>query len=598
MEWNRRLTAVALAAMMAAGSGAAAEGMGNQVSDTVVVATIMTVPAGYAALPGLDSSFLVLPSEAEPLAESYEPQDLVKVVSRRNDADGNNANNGVYTASSQQMKLAESALSALKRMFDAAESQGVVLYLRQGYRSYADEERNTQRMAQRGEVGEVPGQSDWQTGFAVAVVPKELRTKTLTASAFDATSEAKWLKENSASFGFVVRYPEGKSNVTGQEYQPWRLRYVGESAAEYMTSNGLTLEELCAGLNVGGSVTATEPEVVEADDEAARLAEATVEIMVVQKEDTEESADVEEEIIVEEDEVIEEDDVTENEADPDEDIDREEEAEEPESSADGIPTVEARFLKIASAVMQLDASYVPQNLQTVRARRNADEAEGVYQASSNTMQLVDVALNALTEMFGAAEQEGLTLYLRQGYRSYEEEKARYERLASRGKGDDDKPGESDWQTGMAVTVVSKSLRTKSLEAAEYLKTAEGQWVVANCVDYGFVIRYPQGAENETGRAYEPWHLRYVGVDAARYMQDNGLTLEGFRAVANVTDDEPVTVAAASKEETAADDAVEAEPVITPALIPTSTPVPAMLPGGIELVGEGEDGDWEFSLFGN
>ena len=54
-------------------------------------------------------------------------------------------------------------------------------------------------------------------------------------------------------------------------------------------------------------------------------------------------------------------------------------------------------------------------------------------------------------------------------------------------------------------------------------------MAAHCAEYGFVIRYPQGKEDITRIIYEPWHLRYVGVEAARYMTDNGLTLEEFTA---------------------------------------------------------------------
>ncbi|WP_165478904.1 M15 family metallopeptidase, partial [Clostridioides difficile] len=57
------------------------------------------------------------------------------------------------------------------------------------------------------------------------------------------TKEAKWLAENAHKFGFIIRYPEGKEDITGTAYEPWHIRYVGKDAAEEIYSKGLTLEE-------------------------------------------------------------------------------------------------------------------------------------------------------------------------------------------------------------------------------------------------------------------------------------------------------------------------------------------------------------------
>lgn len=112
------------------------------------------------------------------------------------------------------------------------------------------------------------------------------------------------------------------------------------------------------------------------------------------------------------------------------------------------------------------------------------------------------------------------------------------------------------------------------------------------MEHGFIIRYPEGGEASTGRASEPWHLRYVGVEVARYMTENGLTLEEFRAGVDeltggyVLPEGDAAVAAAW------------QPPRTATPKPSPTPIPDVLPGGAELLEQGEDGDWEFSLFGN
>lgn len=85
------------------------------------------------------------------------------------------------------------------------------------------------------------------------------------------------------------------------------------------------------------------------------------------------------------------------------------------------------------------------------------------------------------------------------------------------------PGHSEHQTGFVIDV-------SSLEQS-YGDTAEGKWLAANCHKYGFIIRYPEGKEDITGYAYEPWHLRYLGTSTAKLVHDSGLTLEEFLGLA-------------------------------------------------------------------
>ncbi|MGN0972409.1 MAG: M15 family metallopeptidase [Aristaeellaceae bacterium] len=269
-------------------------------------------------------------------------------------------------------------------------------------------------------------------------------------------------------------------------------------------------------------------------------------------------------------------------------------------SAAGLTGVDNRYLMLASAAEPLAETYVPMNLQTVPSRRNdnkgVNENGGLYLASSTTMQLVDTALTALSAMFSAAEGEGVTLYLRQGYRSYAEEGSRYERMVARGT-PSEIPGQSDYQTGLAVTVVSKSLRTRTLTAEEWLATVEGQWVTANCARFGFIVRYPQGQEDMTGHDAEPWHLRYVGESVATYMARNNMTLEAFRMELDASAGAYVMPEGSAQVRTTwqpSSAAIRASATEVPRVSPT--PVPDTLPGGAQLLEETADGDWEFSLF--
>ncbi len=89
----------------------------------------------------------------------------------------------------------------------------------------------------------IPGASEHHTGLALDIVSK-------THQQFDDaqadTKEAIWLAEHCAEYGFILRYPEGKEDITGIEYESWHFRYVGEEAASYIMENEITLEEYLA----------------------------------------------------------------------------------------------------------------------------------------------------------------------------------------------------------------------------------------------------------------------------------------------------------------------------------------------------------------
>ncbi|MBP3783359.1 MAG: M15 family metallopeptidase [Butyrivibrio sp.] len=86
------------------------------------------------------------------------------------------------------------------------------------------------------------------------------------------------------------------------------------------------------------------------------------------------------------------------------------------------------------------------------------------------------------------------------------------------------PGSSEHQIGLAVDIITDGY--SSLDEG-FGDTAAGKWLAANSSKYGFILRYPDGKENITSIEYEPWHFRYVGVDAATVITDNDLCLEEF-----------------------------------------------------------------------
>ena len=86
------------------------------------------------------------------------------------------------------------------------------------------------------------------------------------------------------------------------------------------------------------------------------------------------------------------------------------------------------------------------------------------------------------------------------------------------------PGSGEHCLGLAVDFYTRSYH--QLERA-FEKTPEGKWLREHAQDYGFTLRYDEGKEEITGIGYEPWHLRYVGIDVARYLKEHNLSLEEF-----------------------------------------------------------------------
>ena len=133
------------------------------------------------------------------------------------------------------------------------------------------------------------------------------------------------------------------------------------------------------------------------------------------------------------------------------------------------------------------------------------------------------AADAIERMFAAFTAEtGLEMQSQSAYRSYQTQVGVYQ-------GNDTltaRPGYSEHQTGWVMDISAKPLNC-ALQIC-FGQTPQGQWLAAHAYEYGFVIRYPDGKTDVTGYQYEPWHVRYVGVELATEMHDTGVsTLEEF-----------------------------------------------------------------------
>lgn len=134
---------------------------------------------------------------------------------------------------------------------------------------------------------------------------------------------------------------------------------------------------------------------------------------------------------------------------------------------------------------------------------------------------------AFNKMQKDAATEGLNLYISSGFRSYDYQAGLYERYASRDGYDmadtySARAGHSEHQTGLAFDL-------NTIDDS-FANTCEGIWVAENSYKYGFIIRFPKGKEDKTGYQYEPWHLRYLGVDLATKVYNSGLCLEEYLGI--------------------------------------------------------------------
>lgn len=198
-----------------------------------------------------------------------------------------------------------------------------------------------------------------------------------------------------------------------------------------------------------------------------------------------------------------------------------------DTSTRGIPEVietrvadDGDLLVLVNKYYTVSMDYEPTDLVTI------DNKYGTY----TDMEMKSVAYEAYKKLYDDAKAEGFDLKLCSTMRSYNTQKTLFNNsLANRGRETTNVrsayPGRSEHHTGLAIDVTSASMGWGLTQ--DFINYADGQWINDHCHEYGFIVRYPQGKTDITGYAYEPWHLRYVGIDVATYIMANNLTLEEY-----------------------------------------------------------------------
>lgn len=168
-------------------------------------------------------SLLVVANKVHKLPEGYEPADLTIPNVR----------------ATQTWYLREEAANALEEMFEGAAADGITMVLGSAYRSAAYQGQlwngyAGQYGSERADrISSRAGYSDHQTGLAVDIfqgMGSGLGTDL--NETFENTPEGQWLKDNAHRYGWIMRYPKGKEEITGYAYEPWHFRYIG---VEYAT---------------------------------------------------------------------------------------------------------------------------------------------------------------------------------------------------------------------------------------------------------------------------------------------------------------------------------------------------------------------------
>lgn len=154
------------------------------------------------------------------------------------------------------------------------------------------------------------------------------------------------------------------------------------------------------------------------------------------------------------------------------------------------------------------------------------------------LQAADVMYDDLAAMLEAAGDAGFDYWIASGYRSRQRQQElidedvrkfmqggmSYDAALEKTLEETMPAGHSEHETGLSLDILCSG--NMDMDASQAYEPGN-EWLVAHCAEFGFILRYPADREAVTGIAYEPWHFRYVGREAAQFMAEHELTLEEF-----------------------------------------------------------------------
>ena len=200
------------------------------------------------------------------------------------------------------------------------------------------------------------------------------------------------------------------------------------------------------------------------------------------------------------------------------DQEKKEQAQKPSSAATTCDDVRV----LVDRTHSLSPDYVPKDLVPL-------QDYGVPILGSDVLRLRRAAAENLGHLVEDSEADGEELVVASAYRSYEEQQLSHERLTSIFGADADgmsaAPGHSQHQLGTAIDFTNAAAGYQVW--MPFAQTSAYLWLEHHAWEYGFVLAYPKGKEEQTGYRWEPWHYRYVGVNDAKRLEEKDLSLQEF-----------------------------------------------------------------------
>ncbi len=176
------------------------------------------------------------------------------------------------------------------------------------------------------------------------------------------------------------------------------------------------------------------------------------------------------------------------------------------------------YLMLVNKCFYLDSSFIPNDLVCLK-----DTNINYIKREDEIMQGDKTMLAHFDSLIKDAKKEGYDLWVFSCYRSFEKQLYLYYEVNNQNDKTVARAGFSEHQTGLSIDV-----STKQYGLTNYFKESdEYKWLIENAHKYGFILRYPEGKENITGYSYESWHFRFVGVEYATIIYNQGITLEEY-----------------------------------------------------------------------
>ncbi|WP_342601137.1 M15 family metallopeptidase [Psychrobacillus sp. FSL H8-0483] len=220
----KKIVTIALLMMILIASGC----FGNEQNKQQIQQGLLTVAD--------PESITVLVNKQYAFPEGYEPKELVYPNVPF-----------IFNEKIEKRMMREEAAKYLEKMFHAANKQNIHLAGVSGYRSSQTQTVLFNNYVEKDGIEKaktysaVPGTSEHQSGLAIDVSGSD--GSCAVDDCFANTEEAAWLEDNAHKYGYIIRFPKDKENITGYQYEPWHIRYVGVNLATELFNKGLTLEE-------------------------------------------------------------------------------------------------------------------------------------------------------------------------------------------------------------------------------------------------------------------------------------------------------------------------------------------------------------------